>query len=62
MMKQMMSMDPSQLQQFKPQHMQQPKSKKVKGNIKVDLNIDLYFLKSYPHMSWEIHQKNMIKF
>ncbi len=34
MMKQMMSMDPSQLQQFKPQHMQQPKVKKGKGKNK----------------------------
>ena len=34
MMKQMMSMDPSQLQQFKPQHMQQPKVKKGKGKHK----------------------------
>lgn len=34
MMKQMMSMDPSQLHNFKPQHMQQPKIKKGKGKHK----------------------------
>ena len=34
MMKQMMSMDPSQLNNFKPQQMQQPKMKKGKGKNK----------------------------